>query len=52
MDRPFFAKFDGKATWFSQLEPLGKEDRHFFRFHPERMKRELPLAADHTLAAG
>jgi len=52
VDRPFFAKFDGKATWFSQLEPLGKEDRHFFRFHPERMKRELPLAADHTLAAG
>jgi len=50
VDRPFFAKFDGKATWFSQLEPLGQDDRPFFRFHPERMKRERRLTADRSLA--
>lgn len=28
--RPFFAKFDPKATWFDQLKPAFKEDRFFF----------------------
>jgi L-lysine 2,3-aminomutase len=28
--RPFFAKFDPEATWFSQLEPATEQDRQFF----------------------
>jgi hypothetical protein len=28
--RPFFAKFDSQATWFSQLEPATEQDREFF----------------------
>ncbi|MFT5422364.1 MAG: KamA family protein [Phycisphaerales bacterium] len=28
--RPFFAKFDPKATWFDQLKPFAKADEPFF----------------------
>jgi KamA family protein len=28
--RPFFAKYDPKASWFDQLEPLTEADRAFF----------------------
>ena len=28
--RPFFAKYDPKATWYDQLEPFGKGDEPFF----------------------
>jgi hypothetical protein len=28
--RPFFARFDPKATWLSELEPAFGEDRFFF----------------------
>ena len=27
---PFFVKFDPKATWYDQLEPLSEADREFF----------------------
>lgn len=50
VDRPFFARFDSKATWFSQLEPLGREDRHFFRFHPAHGARDASGAPDDALA--
>ena len=33
-----------------RLEPLGEEDRHFFRFHPEAMKHSRPLSGDRSLA--
>ena len=28
--RPFFAKYDPKATWYDQLEPLSENDAEFF----------------------
>ncbi|MBK7404666.1 MAG: lysine 2,3-aminomutase [Phycisphaerales bacterium] len=28
--RPFFARYDPKASWFNQLEPLGPSDAPFF----------------------
>ncbi len=28
--RPFFAKYDPKATWYDQLEPFGRGDEPFF----------------------
>jgi L-lysine 2,3-aminomutase len=28
--RPFFAKYDPKATWYDQLEPYAESDRDFF----------------------
>jgi hypothetical protein len=28
--RPFFAKYDPKATWYDELEPLSASDRPFF----------------------
>jgi len=28
--RPFFAKYDPKATWYDQLRPYGESDREFF----------------------
>lgn len=30
VDVPFFAKYDSKATWFSQLEPAFGEEKFFF----------------------
>lgn len=33
--RPFFAKYDPRASWFDQLEPLTEADRPFFP-KPER----------------
>ena len=49
VDRPFFARLDGKATWFSQLEPLGREDRPFLRFHPERARARGHSGIDRSL---
>jgi hypothetical protein len=28
--KPFFAKFDPKAIWFDQLEPIDGESKFFF----------------------
>ena len=28
--RPFFARFDGQATWYDQLRPFSEQDRPFF----------------------
>ena len=30
INRPFFAAYDAKATWFDQLQPAFGEDRFFF----------------------
>jgi len=49
--RPFFARFDPKATWFDRLEPLGPDDRPFFPAHwpdtgsPDALVR-LPVLED------
>jgi L-lysine 2,3-aminomutase len=40
--RPFFAKFDPGATWFSQLEPATEQDREFFP--PPDLPAEGPMA--------
>lgn len=40
--RPFFAKFDAKATWFDQLVPLGPADEVFF---PRSWTRSKPADA-------
>ncbi|MEP0846117.1 MAG: lysine 2,3-aminomutase, partial [Phycisphaerae bacterium] len=33
--RPFFARFDARATWFDQLEPATTRDREFFGRTPD-----------------
>jgi KamA family protein len=49
--KPFFAKFDPKATWFDQLVPAFGEDRFFFQeggppTHDEdAFEQRIPLAA-------
>ncbi len=40
--RPFFAKFDPRASWFDQLEPLNESDRAFFP-ETERSPAFTPL---------
>ncbi len=40
VQRPFFAKFDPRATWLSQLEPAFGEEKFFFEDEFEAMKRE------------
>ena len=34
VDKPFFAKYDPKATWFSQLEPAFGKEKFFFEEKP------------------
>lgn len=31
VQQPFFAKYDDKATWFTQLKPLGNQEKFFFQ---------------------
>ena len=38
--RPFFARFDAKATWFDELEPASDADRMFFPQHWSSLERE------------
>ena len=38
--RPFFAKFDAKATWFDQLRPATAADEPFFPAHWPRVRLE------------
>jgi KamA family protein len=40
--RPFFAKYDPKASWFDQLEPLTENDKPFFP-NPDRSPAFTPL---------
>jgi len=40
--RPFFAKYDPKATWYDQLKPLSREDEPFF-IAMEEAKPTTPL---------
>lgn len=39
VQRPFFAKFDPKATWFDDLEPAFGESRFFFEDQFEALRR-------------
>lgn len=41
--RPFFAKFNPRATWFDQLEPAGPADREFFDLPEPRDALHLPV---------
>lgn len=41
--RPFFARFDARATWFDQLEPVTPRDREFFGPMPDERAYVLPL---------
>jgi len=43
--RPFFARFDPRATWFSQLEPAFGERKFFFDGLKERTEEERRLLA-------
>lgn len=41
--RPFFAKYDPKATWYDQLEPFSKADEPFFVSPDDRPTAELTV---------
>jgi len=43
--RPFFAKFDARATWFDQLRPAFGERNYFFDGVRERSERERAALA-------
>lgn len=38
--KPFFAKYDKKATWFDQLKPAFGEDKFFFQDELDQILRE------------
>jgi hypothetical protein len=42
--QPFFAAFDGQATWLDELRPAFDEDRFFFEEELDRL-RERGLAS-------
>ena len=42
--RPFYAKFDPKATWFDQLVPAFGQDKFFFQ---EKASSRAPRAFEH-----
>lgn len=42
--RPFFAKFDAKASWFDQLTPATEQDVEFFRDRTSPLQWESALA--------
>jgi KamA family protein len=41
--RPFFARFDPRATWYDQLEPLTASDRPFFLTAASPLAATTPL---------
>lgn len=41
--RPFFAKYDPRATWYDQLEPFSKADEPFFVTPDDRPTAELTV---------
>ncbi len=46
VQRPFFAKFDPKATWLHQLEPAFGEEKFFFQDEYDAMYEEALQQAD------
>ena len=40
VDKPFFAKYDPKATWLNELEPAFGEERIFFEEELLAMQNE------------
>lgn len=45
VQRPFFARFDGKATWLDQLRPAFGENRFFYELGYREMRRAAELDA-------
>lgn len=43
VDVPFFAAFDPKATWFSQLKPAFGEEKFFFEEQKSKLKITKPF---------
>jgi KamA family protein len=43
--RPFFAKYDPKATWYDQLEPYAESDRDFF-IKPEDARPTIDVTVE------
>jgi len=41
--QPFFAKFDPKAVWFDQLEPLTERDAEMFPSAWGEQRRFVPM---------
>lgn len=50
--RPFFARFDPKATWLDQLEPAFGRDRFFWESSPREPRGLLGLLPDRTSELG
>jgi len=44
VQRPFFAKFDEKATWLNHLVPAFGEEKFFFEDEFQAMKEEITEA--------
>ncbi len=49
--RPFFAKYDPKATWYDQLEPFSEADRPFFIKPSDAPTPTIDLTVDNRPAA-
>ena len=43
VQRPFFAAFDPRATWFDQLKPAGGAAQFFFQEEYDRLRSSCPL---------
>ena len=43
VDIPFFAQYDPKATWFSQLKPAFGEEKFFFQTDKWKEKITIPF---------
>ena len=41
VQRPFFAKYDDKATWLNHLKPAFGEEKFFFEEEFEAMKKPI-----------
>jgi len=44
VQRPFFAEYDAKATWFDQLKPAFGEKQFFFKAQYEAMLNQAGVA--------
>ncbi len=45
VERPFFAKYDPKASWLDQLQPAFNEDKFFFEDELEKMQAKAMAKA-------
>jgi hypothetical protein len=43
VDIPFFAQYDPKATWFSQLKPAFGEEKFFFEMDKAHLQKTKPF---------